>query len=86
MEIPEQKTVISDNNLIEIKDEVVVDRFRLSDLETQVELINGQIARIVATRDAEVAELEAEKATYQEKIATYSTLISQQNARENIKS
>ena len=79
METLEQKTVISDNNLIEIKDEVVVDSFRLSDLETQVELINGQIARIVATRDAEVAELEAEKATYQEKITTYSNLISQNN-------
>ena len=75
METLEQKTVISDNNLIEIKGEVVVDSFRLSDLETQVELINGQIERIVAARNAEIAELELERAGYEEKINTYSKLI-----------
>lgn len=75
MEFLEQKTTVSADNLIEIKDEVIVDSFRLSDLEKQVELIDEQIAKITSVRDEEVAELLNEKKLYEDKIVTYTKVV-----------
>ena len=58
-------------DIIEVKEEIVVDSFTLSDLKNQVDLLNQQIQNEIDACQTKVSAIEAERQGYIDKIATY---------------